>query len=106
MPSPAYHDGRLYLVNDTGIVTFLNAVSGETFWQKRLRGRFSASPLRVDDKLLLISEEGVTYVVQCGAEFEQLAANDLQETLYATPAVIGGRIYFRSTTSLICVGWR
>jgi outer membrane protein assembly factor BamB len=104
VPSPIYHDGRLYLVSDTGIVMCLKADSGETLWQKRLRGRFSSSPLLVRDKVLLISEEGATYVIQSGPALEVIAQNDLSETLYATPAVVGGRLYFRSTTGLVCVG--
>ena len=104
VPSPAYHNGRLYIVNDTGIVTCFDAASGDTLWHKRLRGHFSTSPLLVGDKLLLISEEGTTYVLKCWPKFEQLGENKLSETIYATPAVIGGRIYFRSTTGLICVG--
>ncbi len=102
--SPAYHEGRLYLVNDTGIAMCLNAATGETVWQKRLRGRFSSSPLLVGDKLLLISEEGTTYVLQSGPSFDLIGENSLGETIYATPAVVGGRLYFRSTTGLICVG--
>jgi outer membrane protein assembly factor BamB len=104
VPSPAYHDGRLYLVSDTGIAMCLNAATGETLWQKRLRGRFSASPLVVGDKLLLVSEEGVTYVLKSSPRFELLAENRLSETIYATPAVLGGRLYFRSTTGLVCIG--
>jgi outer membrane protein assembly factor BamB len=102
--SPAYHDGRLYIVNDTGIVSCFDAASGDTLWHKRLRGRFSSSPLLVGDKLLLTSEEGVIYILKCGPQFEQVAENALSETIYATPAVLGGRIYFRSTTGLVCVG--
>ena len=45
VPSAAYHDGRLYFVNDTGIVSCLGGKTGETVWQTRLRGRFSMSPL-------------------------------------------------------------
>jgi outer membrane protein assembly factor BamB len=104
VPSPAYHAGRLYLISDTGIAMCLDAASGETLWQKRLRGRFSTSPVVVGDKLLLISEEGVTYVLKSGARFELLAENSLNETIYATPAFVRGRIYFRSTTGLVCVG--
>jgi len=106
VPSPAYHDGRLYLVSDTGIANCLSAESGETLWQKRLPGRFSTSPLLVGDKLLVISEEGVTYVLKSGPQFAMIAENHLNETIYVTPAVLGGRIYFRSTTGLVCVGRR
>jgi outer membrane protein assembly factor BamB len=104
VPSPTYHDGRLYLVSDTGIAMCLSAATGEALWQKRLRGRFSASPILVGDKLLLISEEGVTYIIRSARTFEQLAENRLSETIFATPAIVGGHIYFRSTTSLVCAG--
>jgi outer membrane protein assembly factor BamB len=104
VPSPGYHAGRLYFVNDTGIAMCLRAATGETLWQKRLRGRFSASPLIVGDKVYLISEEGVTYILKSSPKFELLAENPLSETMYATPAVLGGRIYFRSTTGLVCIG--
>jgi outer membrane protein assembly factor BamB len=104
VPSPAYVDGRLYLMNDTGIAMCLDAATGDTVWQKRLRGKFSASPLIVGDKLLLISEEGTTYILKSGPKFDLIGENALNETIYATPAVVGGRIYFRSTTGLVCVG--
>jgi outer membrane protein assembly factor BamB len=102
--SPAYHEGLLYLVSDTGIAMCLNAATGETLWQKRLRGRFSSSPLLVGDKLLLTSEEGTTYLLKSGPAFELIGENSLRETIYATPAAVNGRLYFRFTTGLICVG--
>ena len=104
VPSPAYHDGRLYLISDTGIAMCLNAATGETLWQKRFRGRFSSSPLLVGDKLLMTSEEGTTYVVKSDRQFDLLGENSLGETIYTTPAAIGGRLFLRSTTGLICVG--
>ena len=72
VPSPAYHEGRLYFVNDTGIVTCLDAATGESLWQKRLRGRFSASPLIVDDKLLLDQRRRRHVCPEVGPQFEQL----------------------------------
>jgi outer membrane protein assembly factor BamB len=92
------------LVSDTGIAMCLNAATGETLWQKRLRGRFSSSPLLVGDKLLLTSEEGTTYVLKSGPTFDLVGENTVSETIYATPAVMQGRLYFRATTGLICIG--
>jgi len=91
-------------VSDTGIAMCLSAATGETLWQKRLRGRFSSSPLLVGDKLLLTSEEGTTYVLKSGPQFDLVDENSLNERVYATPAAVGGRLYFRSTTGLICIG--
>ena len=104
VPSPAWHDGRLYLVSDTGIVTCLAAASGEALWQRRLRGRFSASPLVIGDTLLLLNENGVSYLLRSGPEFEVIGEFDLGETTLATPAILDGRIYFRTEGHVLCVG--
>ncbi|HUQ70986.1 MAG TPA: PQQ-binding-like beta-propeller repeat protein, partial [Planctomycetaceae bacterium] len=104
VPTPAYHDGKLYLVNDTGILTCLDATTGDTVWQHRLRGRFSTSPLVIDDQLLVVSEDGVTTVFRAGSEFVSIAEHDLGETVLATPAVLDNRVYVRTAGHVLCVG--
>lgn len=103
VPSPLYYENRIYVVNDTGIATCLNAADGKTVWQERLRGRFSAAPTEAGGKILLLSEDGVGYVIASGDEFKLLAENDLGEPALATPAVLDGSIYFRTANSLMCV---
>ncbi len=104
VPTPAWHDGRLYVVSDTGVVTCLDATTGDTILQKRFRGRFSMAPLVVGDRLLLVSEEGVCYLVKSGPKLEIASQNDLKAPVLATPAILGGRIYFRTADELICIG--
>lgn len=104
VPSPAYHAGLLFVISDTGILTCLNAATGETLWQQRLRGRFSMSPLVVEETLLLVNEDGLSYLVQAGPRFELLATHALDEMVLATPAVLDGKIYFRTEQHVICVG--
>ena len=104
VPSPAYHARRLYLLNDTGIVTCLDALSGKSVWQKRLGGKFTASVVEAGGKLLLVNESGVTYVLRAGDQYELMATNDLKEDVLATPAVLGGRIYVRTKQQLLCIG--
>jgi outer membrane protein assembly factor BamB len=104
VPSPLYHDGRLYIVNDTGIATCMDASDGRTIWQHRLRGRFSMSPIEAEGRILVTSEEGRSTILQAGETFHVLAENDLDEPVLATPALLGGRLYFRSAVHLWCVG--
>lgn len=104
VPTPQYHDGRLYAINDTGVLTCLEAATGATLYQQRLRGWFSMSPLLVGELLLLVNEDGLTTIIKSGPDCEILAENDLREKTLATPAVLGGRIYFRTEKHLICVG--
>lgn len=104
VPSPLYYEGRLYLTNDTGIASCLEAATGETIWQKRLRGRFSISPLHWGNRILLINETGTTTILEAGPKFKLLATNSLEGDTLATPAFVGGKIYWRTKSHLLCIG--
>jgi hypothetical protein len=104
VPSPLYRDGRLFIVNDTGIATCLDALEGHTMWQHRLRGRFSMSPVGCRDRILVTNEEGHSTIFKAADQFEVLAENDLDEPQLATPALAGDRLYFRSAGHLWCIG--
>ena len=63
-----------------------------------------ASPVAVDGHLLLTSEEGDTYVVKAGPEFEIVGQNPLDEPVGASAAVVGERIYIRGQKHLFAIG--
>ncbi len=104
VPSPAYYKNRLYIVNDTGVASCLDALTGETIWRERLKGRFSMSPVVAGNKIIVTNEKGLTTILEAGDSFKVLAQNDLGEETLSTPAVIGGRIYIRTATHLYCIG--
>jgi outer membrane protein assembly factor BamB len=104
VPSPILVDGRLYTVNDTGIVTCLNAQTGKLLWQGRIHDRFTASPVEAGGLLYFPSETGVTYVVRAGDSFEVVAKNTLGAPLLASPAVVGDRLLLRTQEELVCIG--
>ena len=102
-PSPVLFDNQLYVLTDNGILTNFNATTGEVHYRQRLPGaaNFKASPVGVNGKLYLSSEEGNVFVVKMGFEFELLATNTLDDAiLIATPAIAGGEIFLRSQNSL------
>ena len=54
-PSALVHDGRAYLVHDTGILAVLNARTGEQIYKVRVGGgghTFSASPVAAGNRVL------------------------------------------------------
>ncbi len=104
VPSPAYYKERLYIVNDTGIATCINAFTGKTVWRERLKGRFSMSPVIVGDKIIVINEKGLTTILKAGDTFNIVAQNELQEETLSSPAVIDGNIYIRTAMHLYCIG--
>jgi outer membrane protein assembly factor BamB len=106
-PSALVHDGRAYLVHDTGILTVLNALTGAQIYKVRVGGgghTFSASPIATGNRVLMLTEEGVTFVLQAGDEYQELAKNDLDEMALASPAVAGGAIYIRTESKLYRIG--
>lgn len=103
VPSPLYHNGLLYVVSDNGIATCFEADSGDQVWQERLQGSFTASPVLVDDRIIITNEAGRTFVLRAGREFEVLAENDLGERTLASPAVSNGKIFLRTEQNLYCL---
>ena len=99
-PSPLLVGDELYIVNDGGIASCLDAATGTLHWQQRLGGNFSASPVFADGRIYFLSEEGVATVLSPGKEFHKLAANALDGATLASIAVSGGSIYIRSHSHL------
>src|SRR5207247_7860575 len=64
VPSPLYHDGQLYVVNDSGVATCFEAATGKEIWQGRLPGGVSSSRLLVGDRLYVTNEAGKTYILK------------------------------------------
>jgi outer membrane protein assembly factor BamB len=105
VPSPLVYDGVMYLVKDGGILTALDALTGDVLKQGRLRGALSkyyASPVAADGKIYAVSEDGKASVIRAGKDWEILAVNDLADDVYATPAIVGDRIYLRTRHTLYC----
>jgi outer membrane protein assembly factor BamB len=109
VPSPLLYGDYLYMVNDmASIATCFEAATGKVMWQGRLgvatREGFSASPVGVDGKVFFTNDDGETFVVRAGPSFELLRVNSLNARVLASPALVGGRWYFRTDRELIAIG--
>jgi outer membrane protein assembly factor BamB len=107
LPSPLVYRGVVYMVNESGIVTTLDAATGKLHKQARLRGvsdRYYASPIAADGKVFMASHSGVVSVLEAGPEQKLLATADFGEPILATPALGPGRLYLRTRSALWCFG--
>ncbi len=102
--SLVYYDGLVYMASDVGVVSAVDAGSGQRVWQERIAGIFTASPVAGDGKIYLPSETGDTIVLAAGREPRVLARNPLGERTAASPAVAHGRIFLRTDAHLVAVG--
>lgn len=98
-----YHDGRVFMANDVGVLTAVDAKNGERVWQERVDGVFSASPVGGAGHVYFASEGGVTFVVKGGAKPEIVAENDIGERIIASPAIANGRLYIRTDDHLFSI---
>ncbi len=99
-PSPILVGDELYMMNDIGILSCLDARTGMTLWQARLPGNYSASPVFADGRLYFQSEEGVTTIVAPGKEFRRLSVSRLDGAMLATMAVSDASMFIRTDTHL------
>ena len=99
-PSPILVGDELYMMNDIGILSCLDARTGMTLWQARLPGNYSASPVFADGRLYFQSEEGVTTIVAPGKEFRRLSVSRLDGEMLATMAVSDASMFIRTDTHL------
>jgi outer membrane protein assembly factor BamB len=99
-----YYQGLVYMANDVGVVTAVDAATGEKVWQERIEGIFTASPVGADGKVYLVSETGEAIVLQAGRPPRVVARNSVGERSVASPAISDGQIFFRTDESIICVG--
>lgn len=104
VPTPVYRNGLLFLLNDGGIGTCLDAATGAVKWRERVIGESFASPVVVGGVVYCVSRTGEVVTFKWGDKHEPLGDATLGEPSHATPAVSQGVIYFRTLRHLICVG--
>ena len=108
VPSPLIYEGRIYFVRDGGLMSSLDAKTGEAVYaQERIgaTGNYYASPVAADGRIYLASLPGKLSVVKAGgSKPEVLHQADFATRILATPAIVGDRIYLRTATHLFAFG--
>ena len=100
-PSPILVGDELYFIDDSGgLITCLNAHTGEAHWRERIGGNYSASPLHANGKIYFHSREGETTVLQAGKTFKVLNKNKLGGQHMASAAVDGDALILRTDKAL------
>lgn len=107
VPSPLVYGDQIYFLKvNSGIVTSLDAESGELrYGPERLPGidGVYASPVAAADRVYIVGRNGTTVVLRHGEGFEVLAENALDDDFSASPAVVDSEIYLRGHGHLYCL---
>ncbi len=94
----------VFMPSSWGTITCLDAKTGEKYWLQEFDDGFYSSPVIAGEYVIAMDLEGVTQIFKADKEFELVASNSLGMVANSTPVIADGRIYFRSTEKLICIG--
>ena len=101
--SPIIYGDLIYWVTQNGRMFCADPATGEIVWRQRLGAQYSASPVAGDGKLYIAGADGSVAVLEAGREYKEIARNNIDEVIYASPAIANGRIYIRGQEHLYAV---
>jgi len=99
-PSPLLIGDLIYMVDDRGIASCVEAKTGAIVWKKRIGGKHSASPVYADGRIYIFDHDNTATVLRPGRRYEILAVNKLDNGCMASPAVVGRAFILRTRTHL------
>jgi len=97
-------DSLLFAISDDGIVRCFDTRTGKRHWKKRLVGKYKASPVAVNGRILFLNSEGTCTVISASPRFDKLAENHLEAETIASPAIANGHLFIRGRKQLYCIG--
>lgn len=100
----AYYEGLLYMAGDVGVITCIDAKTGQTVWRERIGGIYTASPIAANGRIYFASESGEVVVLRAGRTAQVVARNRISGRVLASPAVASGRIFLRTDDHVIAIG--
>ncbi|MBS0204277.1 MAG: PQQ-binding-like beta-propeller repeat protein [Planctomycetes bacterium] len=95
-PSQLLVGDLLFMMNDSGVASCLDAKTSAEIWTTRLPGEYWASPLYANGLVYCFSQQGHIPVFEAGREFKLVADNKFDEGFVASPAVAGKALILRS----------
>jgi outer membrane protein assembly factor BamB len=106
LPSSVAYQGAVYTLTETGILNRFDAKTGKQTYKTRIdpaATNFTTSPWAYNGKLFCLSEEGQTFVVSTGEQFQLSHINVLDDFTQASPALVGDRLLVRTEHKLYSI---
>jgi outer membrane protein assembly factor BamB len=103
VPSPLLIGDYLHIINDQGIYSCIEPISGKVLHSARALGSTYCSPIAVANRIYMFEDSGKCTILKNRPDFHVLAQNSLGEEMYTTPAVSDGQLFVRTTTALLCI---
>jgi outer membrane protein assembly factor BamB len=104
VPTPLLLGKYLHIMNDAGIYSCVEPVSGDVLKTLRKGGNNYSSPVGIRDKVYFFDDSGLCTVIRNSPDYEVLAKNSLDELVQASPAISDGALYIRGERHLWRIG--
>lgn len=100
--TPVITNGMIFMVSEKGILSCLDAKTGQLIWKEKLQGNFNfnTAPVAIADKIYLTDVDGTTTIIKAGKKFETVTQNKLEGKFIARPVVSGNSLIIRSDTHI------
>lgn len=105
VPSPISEGEHFLVVSDSGVAHCFEAKSGEILWEERMR-EHHASLVSAEGRVYFINDFGTLRVVKPDKTYDLIAESEIEEKVFASPALSEGQIFIRGAKHLFCVGKR
>jgi len=97
----------VYLSTDNGIITCLDAATGEVKYEGGRPPKpthFMGSAVAYNGLVAMTSEDGDTFMLKAGPKHEIVRTNSIDEPVYSSAALANGRVYIRGEKNLYAIG--
>ena len=102
--TPLIKDGLIYTIDSKSRMMCIDAKTGQVLWSERVKGKYNSSPVYASGHLYFSSTRGEVIVIKEGRKFEIAAINDLEDEIWATPAVLRNSLLIRTSKHLYKIG--
>ncbi|GEP44415.1 PQQ-like beta-propeller repeat protein [Brevifollis gellanilyticus] len=105
VPSPICENGWFLIVSDSGIAHCFDAKTGDIAWEERMK-EHHASLVSAEGKVWFINDFGTLRLVKPGKSYKTVVEAELEEKVFASPALSEGQVFIRGEKTLMCLGKR
>jgi outer membrane protein assembly factor BamB len=109
--SPVLHEGLLYIPDEAGKLYCLEADTGKELWNYDYGTATKGSPVWADGKIYIAEVDSEFHILKPSREECKAVSSikfrgmgGVKVELHGSPAICDGRIYFTTTTQLVCIG--
>lgn len=94
--TPVIKDGLIYTITSRNLLMCIDTKDGKELWSQRLRANCNASPVYADGKIWVFTVKGEVIAVKPGKSYEEIARNQMDSGIWATPAFIRNSVILRT----------